>query len=154
MVRRPDEPVEFGQDLSILHSSWKGFNLATAPSAFQGLAWTTRERHSDSPAQAADILGCVRMFEELTNRASKLPIGSNDHELIVALRSNQVLTPSSGWNYLQWDHHDKTLKPSSKEPISSEEASKMIQINHQLGGQPELIHRFSALKPLQADQLI
>ena len=36
------------------------------------------------------------MFEELTNRASKLPIGSNDHELIVALRSNQ------GFDTVQW----------------------------------------------------
>lgn len=33
-------------------------------------------------------------FEELANRASQLPLGSNDNELIVALRSKQ-LTPSN-----------------------------------------------------------
>ena len=45
------------------------------------------------------------------------------------------------------------MKSSSREPISSAEASKMIERIHQIAGQPELIHRFSALKPMQSDQM-
>ena len=66
------------------------------------------------------------IFEKVANRAAKLPIGSNDNELILALRSKQVLISSNAWNYLQWDPQDKTLKPSSKDPISSEDISKII----------------------------
>lgn len=93
------------------------------------------------------------VFEELASRAAQLPLGSNDHELILALRSKQILTTTNAWNYLQWDHQDKTLKPSSRDPISSEEASKMIERIHTLANQPELIHRFTALKPMPSDQV-
>ena len=93
------------------------------------------------------------VFEELASRAAQLPLGSNDHELILALRSKQILTTTNAWNYLQWDHQDKTLKPSSRDPISSEEASKMIERIHTLANKPELIHRFTALKPMPSDQV-
>ena len=81
------------------------------------------------------------VFEELASRAAQLPIGSSDHELILALRSKQILTTTNAWNYLQWDHQEKILKPSSRDPISSEDASKLIQRIHQIANQPELIHR-------------
>ena len=93
------------------------------------------------------------IFEELASRAAQLPLGSNDHELILALRAKQILTPTNAWNYLQWDPQEKILKPSSRDPISSAEASKMIERIHQIANQPELIPSFSALKPIPADQL-
>ena len=42
------------------------------------------------------------VFEELASRAAQLPLGSNDHELILALRAKQILTPTNAWNYLHW----------------------------------------------------
>ena len=59
------------------------------------------------------------VFEELASRAAQLPLGSSDHELILALRSKKILTSTNAWNYLQWDHQEKALKPSTRDPISS-----------------------------------
>ena len=93
------------------------------------------------------------VFEELAGRAAKLPLGSNDYELIQALQTKQILTSTNGWNYMQWDSHAKTLKASSRDRISSEAASALIPKVHKLADQPDLIHRFSALKPMPPAQL-
>ena len=98
------------------------------------MAWATGSRHSGSTPTPAEFQS---VFEELASRAAQLPIGSNDHELILTLRSKQILTTTNAWNY---DHQEKILKPSSRDPISSEDASKMIQRIHQIANQPELIH--------------
>ncbi|CAK8993738.1 unnamed protein product, partial [Durusdinium trenchii] len=94
------------------------------------------------------------VFEELAFRASKLPFGSNDHELIRALQTKQVLTATNSWNYLQWDSKEKTLKPAARDPLPSEEAAALIQKIHNLAAQPDLIHRFSALKPMPQDSTV
>ena len=49
--------------------------------------------------------------------------------------------------------HAKTLKASSRDPISSEAASALIHKVHKLADQPDRIHRFSALKPMPQDQI-
>ena len=54
------------------------------------------------------------VFEELAFRASKLPFGSNDHELIRVLQNKQVLTATNSWNYLQWDSKEKTEANSQR----------------------------------------
>ena len=94
------------------------------------------------------------VFEELAFRASKLTFGSNDHELIRALQSKQILTATNSWNYLQWDPKEKTLKPVAREPLPSEEAAALIQKIHTLAAQTDLIHRFSALKPMPQDSTV
>ena len=94
------------------------------------------------------------VFEELAFRASKLPFGSNDHELIRTLQSKQILTVTNSWNYLQWDSKEKTLKPAARDPLPSEEAATLIQKIHNLVAQPDLIHRFSALKPMPQDSIV
>ena len=93
-------------------------------------------------------------FEELAFRASKLPFGSNDHELIRALQSKQVLTATNSWNFLQWDSKEKTLQPAAHDPLPSEEAAALIQKIHILAAQADLIHRFSALKPMPQDSTV
>ena len=94
------------------------------------------------------------VFEELAYRASKLPFGSNDHELIKALQSKQVLTATNSWNYLQWDSKEKTLKPATRDPLPSEEAAALIQKIHSLAAQADPIHWFSALKPVPQDSTV
>ncbi|CAK9082685.1 unnamed protein product [Durusdinium trenchii] len=94
------------------------------------------------------------VFEELAYRASKLPFGSNDHELIKALQSKQVLTATNSWNYLQWDSKEKTLKPAARDPLPSEEAAALIQKIHSLAAQADPIHWFSALKPVPQDSTV
>ena len=94
------------------------------------------------------------VFEEPAFRASKLPFGSNDHELIWVLQNKQVLTATNSWNYLQWDSKEKTLKPAARDPLPSEEAAALIQKIHSLAAQADLIHRFSALKPMPQDSTV
>ena len=82
------------------------------------------------------------VFEELANRAAKLPFGSNDYELIQALQTKQILTSTNAWNYMQWDPSAKTLKAATRDPLSSEQASTLIQKIHKLAAQSDLTHRF------------
>ena len=79
------------------------------------------------------------VFEELAFRASKLPFGSNDHELIRALQSKQILTATNSWNYLHWNSKEKTLKPAARDPLPPEEAAALIQKIHTLTAQADLI---------------
>ena len=95
------------------------------------------------------------VFEELAYRASKLPFGSNDHELIRVLQNKQVLTATNSWIYLQWDSNEKTLKPAARDPLPSDEVAALIQKIHSLAAQADLIiHRFSALKPMPQDSTV
>ena len=94
------------------------------------------------------------VLEELAFRASKLPFGSNDYELIRILQNKQVLTATNSWNYLQWDSKEKILKPTARDPLPSEEAAALIQKIHSLAAQADLIHQFSALKPMPQDSTV
>ena len=93
------------------------------------------------------------VFEELATKASKLPFGSNEHELIQALQTKQILTSTNGWNYMQRDPNAKTLKAAARDPFSLEETSTLIQKIHKLAAQSDLIYRVSALKPIPQDQI-
>ena len=118
----------------------------------------SRDWHAQRKAGQVTKTLCQHMFqsvfEELASRTSKLPLGTNDNALIQALQNKQVLTSTNSWNYLHWDPNEKTFKALKKDPLSSEEASVLIQKIHGLAIQSELIHRFAALKPMPQDSTV
>ena len=151
-LRQEDQLNQLNLDRTFLFFiQAQGFDPTPTPSAFQGFPWAKGERPGYQTTPAIDVSGSVRRAGQsglkILDRFKRPRTVCGPPLETGADTFKRVELPPLG-------HHEKTLKPSSKEPISSEEASKMIQRIHQLGGQQDLIHRFSALKPLQADQLV
>ena len=88
------------------------------------------------------------IFEELISRASKFLFGSNDYELLRILSEQADFDSSQQRGIIYNGINEKTLKASARDPFSSEEASILIQKIHGLAAQSDLIHQFSALKPM------
>ncbi|CAK9045518.1 unnamed protein product [Durusdinium trenchii] len=62
-----------------------------------------------------------------------------------------MLKTSKDWH---GQREEKTLKPAARDPLPSEEAAALIQKIHTLAAQADLIHRFTALKPMPQDSTV
>ena len=82
-----------------------------------------------------------------------LKLGAPDDVLVNGLRTRQILTQSNHWSFLGWDHNAKCLKPTKQEPLSSTHLDEMLTRVLQLTLQPEMIQKFSAMKPLPKDSI-
>ena len=78
---------------------------------------------------------------------------SPDDPLVQALRQKGILTAENAWNYLSWDSAGKCLRPAKKAPLQQEKIQELTIQLSQLANQGDLIQRFSALKPMNRDQI-
>lgn len=84
----------------------------------------------------------LHYFQMLALCAKQLKLNANEDALIQKLRSKDILTEDHKWVYLTWDNQAMMLKPNQLQPLTSEE------IRSHLRQQPSVIHKFSALRPV------
>ena len=61
--------------------------------------------------------------------------------------------PSIAWNYLSWDSAAKCLRPTKQQPLQHDRIQEITIQLSQLASQGDLIQHFSALKPMNRDQV-
>ena len=116
------------------------------------MAWTAGTGRGDKTTSATDVSVSLRRTSESCGPA---PNGSKQPRIDPCIEIQATSHDTSQClELLAVESSRKDLKACITGSISSEEASKMIQPIHQLANQPELIHRFSALMPMQTDQLV
>ena len=93
------------------------------------------------------------MIEEIIQRLNKLKFDDPEDPLVLALKQKNILTQDHAWNYLAWDLAAKRLRSTKQSPLPQERIKEIIIQLSQLASQGDLIHCFSALKPINRDQI-
>ena len=95
----------------------------------------------------------LHYFQTLAQRAKQLKLDASDDALVQNLRSKGILTEDHKWEYLSWDSQAMMFKPNQMQPLTSEEIRSLLERFAHLGQQPSVIHKFSALRPVNQDNL-
>ena len=95
----------------------------------------------------------LKVIEALIQRLAKLKFDSQDDPLVQALRQRSILIPEHAWNYLTWDSAAKCLRLTKQPPLTQDKIQEITTQLSQLASQGDLIQRFSALKPMNRDQI-
>ena len=117
-----------------------------------GRQWNQQRQNGDVTMSLRQTI-FLTIFQELINRASKLQLTKKDDPLIMGLKTKGILTEDNKWHYLTWNAEAKALQANQKTPLTSEEICAMLQRIHQLGQNPNLILKFSALRSLKPENL-
>ena len=95
----------------------------------------------------------LKVIELLIQRLTKLKYDNPEDPLVQALRQKGILSAENAWHYLAWDNAAKCLRPTKQPPIPHEKVQELTIQLSQLASQGDLIQRFSALKPMNRDQV-
>ena len=95
----------------------------------------------------------LKILDEIIKRLSKLKFEDPDDRLVAGLRQKLILDKDNAWKYLSWDRQIKCLRPTKKESLILIKVKDLMIQFSQLAARTELIQRFSALKPMNRDQI-
>ena len=116
----------------------------------QGMASSETELWSHLFAQASQLPEGDRTIDTTPDQAEVRQSGGS---LVQALRQKGILSAENAWRYLAWDNAAKCLRPTKQPPIPHEKVQELTIQLSQLTSQGDLIQRFSALKPMNRDQV-
>ena len=95
----------------------------------------------------------LKVVEILIQRLTKLKYDNQEDPLAQALRQKGILTSENAWNYLSWETAAKFLRSTKQQPLPHEKIQEITIQLSQLANQGDLIQCFSALKPMNRDQI-
>ena len=125
-------------------------------SVMHQLLQSSKDWHNKRQTQGVNQPLRTSMFttfiEELIRRAQSLKLDDPKDALLLGLRSKKILTSSNHWNYLSWDSKAECLLPNKMDPLNSTTLHEMLQTLARLSQRPDLVHRFTAMKPLPKDK--
>ena len=140
-LRQEDVLTQFSLDKNFMFFMQCGRGSIMPSMLIKAKEWNSRKQNGDAspPLRITMLTYC---FQERAHRAKQFQLETKDDALVMNLQSKGILTEDNKWAYA-----NKTP------PLTSEELRTLLERITRLGQQPSVVYKFSALRPVNQENL-